>query len=57
MLITGAAGFVGSHLADRLLQAGHSVIGVDNLALGRKAFLENALQSSRFHFIQEDLNN
>src|SRR3989442_552165 len=56
MLVTGAAGFVGSHLTDRLLKAGHSVIGVDNLALGRKAFLENALQSSRFHFIQEDLN-
>jgi UDP-glucose 4-epimerase len=57
MLVTGAAGFVGSHLTDRLLKAGHAVIGVDNLALGRKAFLENALQSSRFHFIQEDLNN
>jgi UDP-glucose 4-epimerase len=57
ILVTGAAGFVGSHLTDRLLKAGHSVIGVDNLALGRKAFLENALQSSRFHFIQEDLNN
>jgi UDP-glucose 4-epimerase len=56
MLVTGAAGFVGSHLTDRLLKAGHSVIGVDNLALGRKAFLENALQSSHFHFIQEDLN-
>ena len=56
MLVTGAAGFVGSHLTDRLLKAGHSVIGVDNLGLGRKAFLENALQSSRFHFIQEDLN-
>jgi UDP-glucose 4-epimerase len=56
MLVTGAAGFVGSHLTDRLLQAGHAVIGVDNLARGRKAFLENALQSSRFHFIQADLN-
>ena len=56
MLITGAAGFVGSHLTDRLLQAGHAVIGVDNLSLGRKAFLENALQSSRFHFLQADLN-
>jgi UDP-glucose 4-epimerase len=56
ILITGAAGFVGSHLTDRLLQAGHSVIGIDNLSLGRKTFLENALQSSRFHFIQEDLN-
>jgi UDP-glucose 4-epimerase len=56
MLVTGAAGFVGSHLTDRLLQAGHAVIGVDNLALGRKAFLKNAFQSSRFHFIQADLN-
>jgi UDP-glucose 4-epimerase len=56
MLVTGAAGFVGSHLTDRLLQAGHAVIGIDNLALGRQAFLANALQSSRFHFIHADLN-
>jgi UDP-glucose 4-epimerase len=56
ILVTGAAGFIGSHLTDRLLQAGHSVIGVDNLALGRKTFLTNALQSLRFHFIQADLN-
>src|SRR3954452_16846063 len=35
ILITGAAGFIGSHLADRLVEAGHDVVGVDNFETGR----------------------
>jgi UDP-glucose 4-epimerase len=54
-LITGCAGFIGSHLTDRMLHDGHEVIGVDNLSTGQLAFLEQAKQSSHFTFMQADL--
>jgi UDP-glucose 4-epimerase len=54
-LVTGAAGFIGSHLTDRLLQNGHSVVGFDNLSTGREQFLEHARRSSRFQFVRGDL--
>jgi UDP-glucose 4-epimerase len=44
VLVTGGAGFVGSHLCDRLLAEGHSVVAVDDLATGRKVNLADALQ-------------
>lgn len=53
--ITGCAGFIGSSLTDRLLQAGHEVIGYDNLSTGLLEFLDNAKQSRLFTFIQGDL--
>src|SRR4051812_40024582 len=53
--ITGAAGFIGSHLADRLLANGHSVVGYDNLSTGRKRFLESALTNANFHLVEGDL--
>ncbi|KAF0960128.1 NAD-dependent epimerase/dehydratase family protein [Rhodococcus sp. T7] len=51
-LVTGAAGFIGSNLVDRLLADGHLVVGVDNLASGRTANLTGALRSERFTFIE-----
>lgn len=53
--VTGCAGFIGSSLVDRLLQAGHEVIGVDNFSTGLPKFLENARQSSAFTFLEGDL--
>lgn len=53
--VTGSAGFIGSNLADRLLDAGHEVVGYDNLSTGQWAFLERARASRRFHFIEGDI--
>lgn len=54
-LVTGCAGFIGSNLTDRLLANGHEVVGYDNFSTGRRAFLEQALQSPNFKLIQADL--
>ena len=56
-LVTGAAGFIGSNLVDRLLEQGHGVIGFDNFSTGREAFLENASRSARFQLVRGDLIN
>ena len=53
--VTGAAGFIGSNLVDRLLQAGHHVVGCDNFSTGFREFLASARDSSRFTFIEMDL--
>ena len=55
VFVTGAAGFIGSHMVDRLLAAGNSVIGFDNMSTGRRQFLEGALAHPRFSFHQADL--
>lgn len=56
-LVTGAAGFIGSHLVDRLLARGCTVLGVDNMKLGRRANLAHALESKRFKFVELDVND
>lgn len=57
VLVTGAAGFIGSHLTDALLARGHNVVGIDNLKLGRRANLAAASTNPRFQFFQADLND
>ncbi len=52
--VTGAAGFIGSNLVDRLLKAGHFVIGYDNLSTGQEQFLEQAQTSPHFTLIRGD---
>lgn len=55
ILITGAAGFIGSHTADLLLQEGHSVLGLDNFRTGRRENLERALRHPSFELAQADV--
>ncbi|MGA2807839.1 MAG: UDP-glucuronic acid decarboxylase family protein [Terracidiphilus sp.] len=55
VLVTGAAGFLGSHLTDRLLGEGHSVLGVDNLCTGSAENLAHLAQEPRFQFEQRDI--
>jgi UDP-glucose 4-epimerase len=57
VLITGAAGFIGSHLTDRLLEQGLQVIGVDNFSRGTRDNLGEALTHPSFQFFQADLSN
>jgi UDP-glucose 4-epimerase len=53
--ITGAAGFIGSSMADRLLRDGHTVVGYDNMSTGQERFLEIARRSPSFSFVQGDI--
>jgi dTDP-glucose 4,6-dehydratase len=54
-LVTGAAGFLGSHLCDALLADGWSVIGADNFCTGNRAHLEQFKRESRFDLIEHDI--
>ncbi len=56
IVITGAAGFIGSHLAETLLKRGYSVVGIDNLLTGDVANLAH-LANRDFHFIEHDVTN
>ncbi len=54
-VVTGAAGFIGSAVVDRLLASGDEVVGVDNLSAGRREFLAAARTNGRFTFVERDL--
>lgn len=56
-LVTGGAGFLGSHLCDALLGDGYSVVAVDNLLTGRLSNLEHLRNESRFEFLEQDVCN
>jgi dTDP-glucose 4,6-dehydratase len=55
IVVTGAAGFLGSHLTDRLLKMGHSVLGVDNLSTGDLENLAHLKSEPKFTFEQRDI--
>ncbi len=54
-LVTGAAGFIGSTLVDRLLSDGHSVVGLDNFASGRATNIEHLAENPEFFFVEADI--
>jgi dTDP-glucose 4,6-dehydratase len=54
-LISGAAGFIGSHLCDRLIEKGHEIVAIDNLITGHEANIAHLLGNSRFRFIRQDV--
>jgi len=55
VLLTGAAGFLGSHLTTRLLSEGHSVVGLDDLSTGNKSNLLENLSNPLFKFVEHDV--
>jgi UDP-glucuronate decarboxylase len=55
LLVSGGAGFLGSHLCDALIKSGHEVLAVDNFYTGRRANIEHLLDNSRFEIIRHDV--
>lgn len=55
VFVTGAAGFIGSHMVDHLLARGHSVVGFDNFSTGQRAFLQRAMNQPQFTLHEGDL--
>jgi nucleoside-diphosphate-sugar epimerase len=55
ILVTGGAGFIGSHLCDALLAAGHEVVCLDNLITGSRRNIEHLANEPRFHFMEHDV--
>ena len=56
-VVTGGAGFLGSHLTDRLLAEGHRVIGIDNFITGSTANIEHLAGNGNYRFIKHDVSN
>jgi len=56
-LVTGSAGFIPSHLIDKLLSLGYHVIGLDDLSIGKKEAMNSFINHSNFHFIKGDVGD
>ncbi len=56
VLLTGAAGFLASHLADRFIAEGHTVVGVDNFVTGHRANIAHLSNEPRFSFLEHDIS-
>ncbi|MFQ5495771.1 MAG: GDP-mannose 4,6-dehydratase, partial [Phycisphaerae bacterium] len=56
-LITGGAGFIGSHLGERLLRTGHEVVALDDLSTGSRRNLASIIDDPRFRFVYDDVRN
>lgn len=56
IVLTGGAGFIGSHLADRLIAGGHEVVAVDNLVTGYEKNIEHLRHHGSFSFIRQDVS-
>jgi UDP-glucose 4-epimerase len=57
ILVTGGAGFIGSHLCEHLVKGNNVVAAADNLSLGRESNISGLLETSNFHFYKEDILN
>jgi dTDP-glucose 4,6-dehydratase len=57
LVVSGAAGFVGSHMCDRLIAEGHTVIGLDNMITGSPRNLSHLNGEPRFHFVSQDVTS
>ena len=55
ILVTGCAGFIGSHLCEKLVSKGYNVTGIDNLSTGKLIFLKNIKKNNKFKFLKVDL--
>src|SRR5256885_16442764 len=56
ILVTGAAGFIGSHLCDRLLKEGHQVVALDNLITGCSGNLQHLISRAEIEFVEHDIS-
>ena len=56
ILVSGAAGFVASHLCDRLLSEGHQVVGLDDFSTGREENVQHLQSNSEFEFVEQDVS-
>jgi len=55
ILVTGCAGFIGSHLCEKLISKGYNVTGIDNLSTGKLIFIKNIKNNKKFKFLKVDL--